>query len=250
MSTGNITIVGIDCATDPRSVGIALGELHNGQLHISQAELGSSSPDIATRIAQWLPNDSPALLALDAPLGWPEPMGRTLQAHQAGNPATQETNLFFRRVTDRYIKATTGKQPLDVGADRIARTAVAALSLLERIRTVTDHEIPLAWSPEISTLSAIEVYPAGTLTAHRLPNQSYKKNEPKHRQVREQIIGALPSWVTMENTASLLENADILDAALCCVAGADFLRGHCAFPEDRALARKEGWIWVKYSNEN
>lgn len=246
MNTDRLTIVGIDCATDPRSVGLALGVLDAGQLHISQTELGSSSPEIATRIAEWLSPITPALIALDAPLGWPEPLGRTLTTHQAGNPVTEEANLLFRRATDRYIKAQTGKQPLDVGADRIARTAVAALTLLDRIRAATGQEIPLAWSPDVTTLSAIEVYPAGTLTAHGLPNQSYKRNQPDHRQVREQILKSLRNWVTVENATPLLENADILDAALCCVAGADFLRGHCAPPEDQALAHREGWIWVRH----
>ncbi|MBA6413978.1 DUF429 domain-containing protein [Parahaliea sp. F7430] len=170
MNPDRLTIVGIDCATDPRSVGLALGVLDAGQLHISHAELGSSSPEIATCIAQWLPPSTPALIALDAPLGWPEPLGRTLATHQAGDPVTREANLLFRQATDRYIKAQTGKQPLDVCADSIARTAVAALTLLDRTRAAPGQAIPLAWSPDVTTLSAIEVYPVGTLTAHGLPS--------------------------------------------------------------------------------
>lgn len=77
---------------------------------------------------------------------------------------------------------------LDVGADRIARTATAALSLLAQIRVLTKQAIPLAWSPEIAKHSAIEVYPAGTLTAYGLPNGGYKDKSAEHRRVREQII--------------------------------------------------------------
>jgi hypothetical protein len=44
----------------------------------------------------------------------------------------------------------------------------------------------------------------------------------------------------------LFENdVDILDAVLCVLAGVDFLKGEVLFPKDMALARKEGWIWVR-----
>src|SRR5437016_7332440 len=41
---------------------------------------------------------------------------------------------MFRRVTDDVIYERLGKRPLDVGADRIARTAHAALRFLEELR--------------------------------------------------------------------------------------------------------------------
>lgn len=37
-------------------------------------------------------------------------------------------------------------------------------------------------------------------------------------------------------------DVDVLDAALCVVAGADFLAGNVAAPPDPERARKEGWI--------
>jgi len=44
-------------------------------------------------------------------------------------------------------------------------------------------------------------------------------------------------------------NADILDAIVCVLSGADFLRGQAYFPYDEAEAKKEGWIWVKRRKE-
>ena len=42
---------------------------------------------------------------------------------------------------------------------------------------------------------------------------------------------------------SRLEEKDgVLDAALCVLAGADFLIGEVYAPEDGELARKDGWI--------
>jgi hypothetical protein len=79
----------------------------------------------------------------------------------------KEPNELFRRATDDDIKLRLGKRPLDVGADRIARTAAAALKLLDRLRRETGRPIPLAWTPdEDPTWRAIEVYPVATRIAH------------------------------------------------------------------------------------
>jgi len=43
----------------------------------------------------------------------------------------------------------------------------------------------------------------------------------------------------------LEKNDDALDAAICVLAGADFLRGEAAEPPDIETARKEGWIWFR-----
>lgn len=43
----------------------------------------------------------------------------------------------------------------------------------------------------------------------------------------------------------LLSDDNALDSAICVLAGQDFLLGHCADPTDPALAKKEGWIWVR-----
>lgn len=52
----------------------------------------------------------------------------------------------------------------------------------------------------------------------------------------------------MADESPLLANADVLDAALCCLAGADFLLGQATSPINPTLARKEGWIWVRESS--
>jgi hypothetical protein len=38
---------------------------------------------------------------------------------------------------------------------------------------------------------------------------------------------------------------DALDAAICVLAGLDFLRGEVYKPKDFPLAKEEGWIWVR-----
>lgn len=67
--------------------------------------------------------------------------------HQAGVALDEALGHLFRRETDRFIRATIGKQSLDVGADRIARTCHAALTILVELRELTGEPIPLALEP-------------------------------------------------------------------------------------------------------
>ena len=238
-------LVGIDCATEKAKLGLAFGELSNGSLVIHEARKLAGDENATEVIGDWIKPGSPALLAIDAPLGWLAALGDSLAAHASGQVIEQDKNHLFRRETDRYIKKVLGKQPLDVGADRIARTAHAALSILEELRKHTGQVIPLAWEGGPGPgISAIEVYPAGTLTACGLRATGYKKRE--NAAERREIISGLSRLASLECDISMLEaDDDILDAAVCVLAGADFLAGRSMPPQDIALARKEGWIWVR-----
>ena len=143
------TIIGIDCATQPKNVGLALGHDHEGKTTIDKVFIGSMADSVVDTVAAWASPDAPTLLALDAPLGWPAGLGQNLQPHQAGATIHLDANSMFRRLTDKAVKQSTGKLPLDVGADRIARTALAALGLLQDLREATSQPIPLAWQPPL-----------------------------------------------------------------------------------------------------
>jgi len=246
-----ITIIGIDCATQPQKTGLALGTWDGTVVSLHTITLGQKNQPLAQTITSWLPENEPALLAIDAPLGWPADLGDQLATHQAGDPLSMPPNTLFRRATDRRIWQRTGKLPLDVGADRIARTAHAALSLLVELRQITQQPIPLAWQPSLSSpLSAIEVYPAGTLKVlfdpMRVP--SYKGRDGGNG--RAVILHHLKQHVTLPPDAPLLlKNDDALDAALCVLAGADFLHGLAEPPTNLKQAQKEGWIWVRTQRE-
>jgi hypothetical protein len=155
-----------------------------------------------------------------------------------------KANAMFRRYTDRFIQEKIGKTPLDVGADRIARTAYSALTLLGALRRRLRCNVPLAWSPEHrDSVAAIEVYPAATLLAHTINAGRYKK--PGNHAERDGIINSLRSHLSLpEDTSPIRKSADALDAVVCLLAGADFLLGQAMPPADHALAKKEGWIWV------
>jgi predicted RNase H-like nuclease len=219
--------------------------LDQGRATLEALCLGHSEDGLCETVAGWLSRRSEVLLAVDAPLGWPVALSEQLARHAAGCSITGAAHSMFRRQTDRFIKERTGKQPLDVGADRIARTAFAALAFLNRLRTILGDEIPLAWDhANRPHWTVIEVYPAATLCAHRMPDREYKK--PQHSTVRMAIIRALTQHLDIAAHRRLLEsNADALDSLICTLAGLDFIHGCAMTPENSELAQREGWIWAR-----
>jgi predicted RNase H-like nuclease len=237
------TIVGVDCATDPKNVGLARGIWKKGNLRITDVSNGQFQLPIEI-IFRWISESDTCLLALDAPLGWPQDFGRTLANHIAGMPLQGAPNQLFRRKTDRFVQRTFEKTPLDVGADRIARTALSALQLLDTLSKKIGAAIPLAWNANFSETAAIEVYPAGTLRASHVLSSAYKRSEQVES--RRQLLDWLAQEADLpEDTSLALVDPDALDAMICVLAGADFLAGRAYPPTDLALAQKEGWIWIR-----
>lgn len=227
-------VIGIDCAVQPEKTGLVLADVDGPLVAVRVVRTGKGA-DVAALVAEWLGEVDAALLALDAPLGWPAPLGAWLATHTAGAAASgMPANDLFRRVTDRHIHATLGKLPLEVGADRIARTAHAALTLLDEVRARTGRPIPLGWTPgTIDGVQAIEVYPAATRRAYGADRErgSLAGFEARLRFVSP---AAEPAG----------DETDQRDALLCAVAAADFVRGVAVPPLDLATARREGWIWA------
>jgi len=137
------TIIGIDCAAQDKNIGLAFGDYDGQRCTVSEVTHGKIVDPVASRIASWIPADRPTLLALDAPLGWPTPLAKCLNSHQAGDSIAASSSMLFSRLTDRIVKLKTGKKPLDVGADRIAHTACFALALIDQLRSMVPEPIPL-----------------------------------------------------------------------------------------------------------
>jgi predicted RNase H-like nuclease len=175
-----ITVIGIDCATKDEKVGLALGSFEEEEARIEKVTIGSSKTPVIETIVDWINQRYPALLALDAPLGWPKRLGEVLSYHEAGMPiAEMNPDKMFHRETDEIVKSKIGKLPLEVGANLIARTAHKALRLLKDLGDkTTGKEIPLAPEPKMLTCtSAIEVYPVATLIAYKPDLRSYKRKD-------------------------------------------------------------------------
>ncbi len=245
------TIIGIDAATQAKKQGLARGRLDGQTLVIDEVLLGADvASSVEETLAKWV--TASTLFAIDAPLGWPVSLAKALVGHHAGQGIEAAADDLFRRHTDRFVQRVLGKRPLDVGADRIARTARAALGLLTGIRARTGQAIPLAWSPKVRGVAAVEVYPAATLEARGIGSTGYKgKGKDKKAasaEGRRRILNAVANeWRLNVQLDVLIGSDDCLDAALCVLAGADFLLGRCVAPDEneRKRAVAEGWIWFK-----
>ncbi len=250
------TIIGIDCATEAKKIGMALATCDDGVITLKKAHAGAGTLDnVAENVAKWI-DDAKAgqvLLAIDAPMGWPNALTEALPGHKAGECLRHEANQLFFRETDRFVKEKIGKTPLAVGADRIARTAHAGLCLLEKIRKQRETPIPLVIGDgNHGNIFAIEVYPAATLCRHEFTCDGYKADddEAERRKIWGEICKCkyfdMPVDATI--TKAIVEDADVLDAVVCVLAGADFLSGKVYVPKDGKVAPKtverEGWIWV------
>lgn len=227
-----------------KKVGLALGDYQHGVLRVQNATCGTAQGSVAAILGRWISEGNAAtLMAIDAPLGWPKALASSLLNHGAGVPLSAAPDNLFRRATDRFVERQLGRRPLDVGADRIARTAHSALKLLGILRSQTGHSIPLAWTPTIDGVAAIEVYPAATLVAHGFRSSGYK--ERAQRAERVEILDSLDREATFDMPVSTIAaSADALDAVVCLLAAKDFLEARAYSPEDRVVAEQEGWIWV------
>ena len=113
-----------------------------------ETKFGTYGKSVAKIIAGWIHADEKIVFAIDAPLGWPEDLVNSLCYHIAGQTLSVELNSLFRRETDRFVKKILGKQPLDVGADRIARTSYAAMKIIGELQLAIENKIEMVWSPE------------------------------------------------------------------------------------------------------
>lgn len=254
-------IVGIDFSTDPKKCGIAFGETENGRSHILTAGCLKDKNFSIEKIQEFIKSNS-ALIAIDAPLGWPASMGPALSAHTAGKKISTETNQLFSRFTDQFVKEKTGKKPLDVGADKIARTAHGALKFIHEIYP----HISLAEKPGYfdDKTYAIEVYPAVTLIQHNILKvgsmaakskfPSYKGKEETNKKERKRIIDELRSVYSdvvfdCWKEGNEVCNDHILDAVVSVLAGFDFLKEDVYCIENHTekidIIKKEGWICFK-----
>ena len=68
-STGFTTILGVDCATVPKKVGLARAKRQGGEWHLTDTLVCSAAEPPAKVLARWIGQDNDCLLALDAPPG-------------------------------------------------------------------------------------------------------------------------------------------------------------------------------------
>jgi len=245
-----LRITGIDCATDPSRVGLALGTAGATGVSLQEVVPCKSQNDVLTIVTNWIEHGSPIILALDAPLGWPRLLGNSLPKHRAGERLDGDPGYLFARATDLFIASKLKKAPLEVGANLIARTAHWALLFLCDLRERTGQELPLLWEQgRTSTSGVIEVYPAASLRSGYLSNLP-RYSRRNDSQARSQLVGWLSGEMDLQGlNEDLISSPHLLDAAVCVLAGGDFIACNCWPPQNNELARKEGWIWTRQRND-
>jgi predicted RNase H-like nuclease len=247
-----VLVVGIDwAASDEAKCGLALAEAFEDSISVLELLTGRETDTRRSvdQIAAWLRAEPDTLVAVDAPLGWPSNLARAVASHVAGEPIGKmaDSGAFFTRETDRFIQHNFKKTPLEVGADRIARTAFSALCMIQELREMLGKNLRLAWACDAP--GVIEVYPAATLKAlaggRRVP--PYKK--PEQVEARRDILALLEPQVRLSSTSvERAANSDhLLDAVVCTLAALDFRTGRALEPPVaiREQAQREGWIWVR-----
>ena len=249
---GAVHVIGIDwAATDEAKCGLALGHVVEGTVQILDVLTGRNTAGkrSAPHVAEWLRQHPDTLVAIDAPLGWPSKLAVAVAAHIAGEPLGKmvETSAFFSRETHRFVHRHFRKSPLEVGADRIARTAFSALCLLDDLREATGLPLQLAWAP--TERGVIEVYPAATpkVMATKPRLAPYKKpDQVDARRSSVELLGRHVRW-TASHAERAIASDHVLDAVVCVVAGADFASGDALGPPPELLdlALREGWIWIR-----
>ena len=260
---GATIVIGIDCATETRRVGVAVATASREKLELEalfpagQRTSETTVPAlVAGRVRAARNAGTPVLLALDAPLGWPDAMHRELAEHSAGRPLATGRQRMFSRCTGRFVYRRTGKNPLDVGANLIAKTAHWALELLEQVREATGEAISMGWTQgQIRDVVAIEVYPALALLAlakdldekgRKEYGAGYKKSGDDGKAARQAIWDRLKRVPVKQLSDEAPKTDHEIDAVLCVQIAREFLRRKCeeppeAFAED--VLRREGWIW-------
>lgn len=251
--SGSVRLVGLDAASQRSKFGYALGHLSpdGATVVVEQAGLLDDGTDLIQKtIAPFIGDGESTLIAIDAPLGWPDGLRQLLRDHTAGLPPPDglTKDQCFRRLTELAVRKV--KIPLEVAADRIARAALEALVVLNELRAAAKLTLPLAWSPTFQGAATIEVYPGATLAVRKLATASYKKSDESSARVQivqNLVREGLVETLSQEVHRRALLDADVLDAILCMVAARDFLHGECNPPNPghAEQARREGWIWVR-----
>jgi hypothetical protein len=85
---------------------------------------------------------------------------------------------------------------------------------------------------DVNPIAAIEVYPATTRLAHGSEGKGGSIEGLEPLLDLSALEGVLPT------------SADAIDALVCVLAAADFIRGRSRPPVDLGTARQEGWIWT------
>lgn len=200
---------------------------------------------------------------LDCPLGWPSGFVATVRAHHRGTrlpPAERFAEradgrpgldaLRFRLTDDLTWKATSTRPPLSVSTDLLGVVALRAAYLLDAL-DAAGVAVPRDGSGPVA-----EVYPAAALRRWGIRlTGSYKNVRPEARAVREHVVREIEAGLGLALPAAVharcVASHDHLDALICALVARAVLLDDTRWPDspdERAAARREGWIHLPGPN--
>jgi len=236
-------IIGFDSAVQEKNIGLVLCNYENGVLTLEDKKNNTLTSE--KQILIWSANDESIIMGIDSPLGWPAGFGLSLKDHIAGNNINIDATSFFERETDKFIYKTFKKKPLEVSADRIARTAYYTLNRINTINNKIATKYEILWNHN-NPLSKgfIEVYPAATLLANEIEIKGYKDNKNCRERILEELKSKYNFVITQNIDITTIDHD--FDAFICCLAIHDFIQRNVYFPDNQINKYKtEGWIWTK-----
>jgi len=212
--------LGIDLASQPKGTGACVVEWAAGSV------VASPVPGLLDDRALGVWAGQADVVAIDAPLGWPDEFVAAVTAYHRGEawPGSELLSLRYR-LTDRTVASMTGVRPLSVSSDLIGVCAFRAA----RLR---------------SMFPAVEAYPAGALRVWGLPATGYKgvRGAPVRREIVAGLLRRCP-WLAVDEVTLIRRDHD-LDALLCALVARAVATGrtHRPPPEVAEVAAREGWI--------
>lgn len=192
---------------------VAVLEIKRSKLHWSvsddfQFEPGSTldlssllMPALGEQYSQRLDNANQVVLAIDAPLAFPQALTRLLtDSNAVFEVASSEiSNPLAYRDCERWIYKQYGKKPLSASFDKLGNGATLAISMAHALKRSGFELMPQYRGN--TTRSIIEVYPGLHKMQHR---RNALAIPPLHRHIPEDIM----------------PGTDQYDAAICAILGA------------------------------
>jgi predicted nuclease with RNAse H fold len=224
-----VRTLGIDLAAQPLSTGACVVSWRP-----SGAVATVVPPPVGDNVVLRLAADAD-VVAVDAPLGWPDSFVTAVTAHHSGQSWPGADTLALRyRLTDLEVALRTGVRPLSASSDLLAVCAFRAARL----------QGALGVAARDGSDRLVEAYPAGALRVWGLPATGYKRT--RGAAVRAAIVESLERlcpWLSFDADALRHRDHD-LDALLCALVARAAATGRTVLPtpDQATLAAREGWI--------
>ena len=275
------TIVGVDFSghQEDRNTWVAQGRLAAGGALLLDRVQPARRSDLHDLLAA-IP--TPAVAALDFPFGVPAEFAARLSPTRPPHAMPHLWQLVsgmsagdFLAARDRFV-ADNGERkrsgdarhfpesysPLHRANPNMIPMTYEGIYLLHRLRGnhpqrwhVPPLEPPAPAVPSAHLVTLLELMPGAFLKAVGLPYKGYKKGR-RSAELRETITGTLAtaSGIPLPNLDTVRMGChahdDFLDAVVAAVGAACWARDTDRFrhpqPDELALARLEGWIYVPY----